>query len=89
MAAAQSTRSVEEIWSHAAMAEEDKHLDTGTWRKTIRATCPECGKPLATDAKFCLECGAKLVDDARCPQCGKKLQPGAKFCAECGYKLAK
>lgn len=87
MSAAQSSRSVEEIWAHAAMAEEDKHLGTENWRKNIRASCPECGKSLATDAKFCPECGAKLVDDSKCPQCGTKLQPGAKFCAECGFKI--
>ena len=87
MAAAQASRSVEEVWAKAAMAEEDKHLDEQTWRKTIRATCPECGKPLATDAKFCPECGAKIVFEAKCSKCGAKLQSNAKFCAECGAKV--
>lgn len=86
MSAAQSSRSVEEIWAHAAMAEEDKKLGKEYWRETIRASCPECNAPLASNAKFCPECGAKLKGNAHCTECGAKLQPGAKFCAECGTK---
>lgn len=87
MAAAQSSRSVEEVWAHAAMAEEDKKLTTEDWREGITATCPNCEKPLATNAKFCPECGYSLKPKDKCPQCGAKLLPGAKFCAECGKKL--
>jgi membrane protease subunit (stomatin/prohibitin family) len=87
MSAAQASRSVEEVWAHAAMAEEDKHLDEKEWRETIRATCPSCEAPLATNAKFCPECGAKLQSAARCTHCGTKLNPGAKFCPECGEKV--
>jgi len=60
MAAAQASRSVEEVWAHAAMAEEDKKLDKEQWREKIRATCPNCEAPLASNAKFCPECGTKL-----------------------------
>lgn len=88
MAAAQSSRSVEEVWAHAAMAEEDKKLGAENWRETIRATCPECGKPLAANTKFCPECGAKVKTSTHCTECGAKLQPGAKFCGECGAKVA-
>ena len=38
MSAAQASRSVEEVWAHAAMAEEDKKLAQGNWRETIRAS---------------------------------------------------
>ncbi|NMC77760.1 MAG: zinc ribbon domain-containing protein [Chloroflexi bacterium] len=86
MSAAQASRSVEEIWAHAAMAEEDKKLAKENWRETIRASCPECGAPLATNAKFCPECGAELKATTFCAECGAKLQPGAKFCSECGAK---
>ncbi len=86
MAMAQSERSVEEIHAHAAMAEEDKKLGLENWRETIRATCPKCGIPLATHAKFCPECGAKIASDVTCKSCGAKLTPGAKFCPECGEK---
>lgn len=84
MSAAQASRSVEEVWAHAAMAEEDKKLGKEHWRETIRATCPNCEAPLAVNAKFCPECGAKLKDVSKCAQCGAKLTPGAKFCPECG-----
>ncbi|HPH94398.1 MAG TPA: zinc ribbon domain-containing protein [Anaerolineaceae bacterium] len=86
MSAAQASHSVQEIWAHAAMAEEDKKLAEGNWNETIRASCPECNTPLATNAKFCPNCGAKLKVAQHCTQCGAKLQPGAKFCAECGTK---
>ncbi len=87
MSAAQSSRSVEEVWAHAAMAEEDKKLAEGNWSETIHASCPECSAPLATNAKFCPECGAKLKVSKHCPECGAKLQPKAKFCADCGHKV--
>lgn len=85
MAAAQASKSVEEIWAHAAMADEDKKLSAENWREGVRATCPNCEAPLATNAKFCPECGAKL-GASHCTECGAKLTPGAKFCAECGNK---
>ena len=87
MSAAQSSRSVEEVWAHAAMSEEDKKLAEGNWRETIRASCPECGEPQATNAKFCPGCGAKLKTQEHCTECGAKLQPNAKFCADCGHKV--
>ena len=87
MAAAQASRSVEEVWAHAAMSEEDKKLAGGNWRDNIRASCPECETPLQSNAKFCPECGAQLKAKTECSSCGEKLTPGAKFCPECGQKL--
>ncbi len=86
MSAAQASRSVEEVWAHAAMAEEDKHLDEKEWRETIHASCPNCEAPLAVNAKFCPECGAKIKAVQRCKHCKSPLTPGAKFCPECGEK---
>jgi hypothetical protein len=86
MAAAQADKSVEEVWAHAAMAEEDKHLATADWRAGITASCPTCGASQASNAKFCSACGADLKTGKHCTQCGAKLQPEAKFCAECGAK---
>jgi len=88
MSAAQASRSVEEVWAHAAMAEEDKKLGEENWRETIRATCPKCGASLAGNVKFCPECGASVKSASHCTQCGAKLQPGAKFCGECGAKAS-
>jgi len=87
MSAAQASRSVEEVWAHAAMAEEDKHLAKENWRETIRASCPECEHPLEGNLKFCPNCGAKLKGVAHCTECGAKLNPKAKFCGECGAKV--
>jgi membrane protease subunit (stomatin/prohibitin family) len=88
MSAAQASRSVEEVWAHAAMAEEDKKLGKENWRETIRASCPNCEKPLATNAKFCPECGHRLKAADRCAHCDTKLTPDAKFCPECGEKTS-
>ena len=87
MSAAQASRSVEEVWAHAAMAEEDKKLAKENWRETIRASCPKCEAPLAANAKFCPECGEQLKTKTFCPGCGAQQKPGSKFCAECGEKL--
>jgi membrane protease subunit (stomatin/prohibitin family) len=87
MSAAQASRSVEEVWAHAKMAEEDKKLAEGNWRETIVASCPNCGAPQATNAKFCPECGTKIKTSETCSKCGAKLTAGAKFCPECGEKV--
>jgi hypothetical protein len=87
MSAAQASRSVEEVWAHAAMAEEDKKLAKENWRETIRAACPKCEHPLEVNAAFCPSCGEKLKRTAFCAECGEKLTPDAKFCAGCGKKV--
>ncbi len=50
--------------------------------------CAKCGATLAAGAKFCLECGEKVVPAGQviCPQCGKTI-PKGKFCMECGHKF--
>jgi membrane protease subunit (stomatin/prohibitin family) len=87
MAAAQASRTTQEIWEHSQVAEEDRAmLKEENWRAGVRATCPKCNAPLAKDAKFCPECGAAIQADKFCTKCGAKLAVGAKFCAECGTK---
>ena len=49
-------------------------------------TCPQCKRPTPPDAKFCPECGVKLI--AACPACGVENAPGSKFCDSCGTPLA-
>jgi len=88
MAAAQSSRTVEEIWAHSKMAEDDREmLKESSWRAGVTATCPECEAPLPKNVKFCPECGAKIAAQQHCTECGTKLSPGAKFCPECGAKV--
>jgi len=77
---------VEEVWAHAKMAEEDKHLTEADWREGIRATCPKCEAPLEGNVKFCPQCGAKIRDKKVCGQCGASIEVNAKFCPECGAK---
>ncbi|MBQ7177965.1 MAG: SPFH domain-containing protein [Victivallales bacterium] len=55
------------------------------------AVCAKCGAKLPQNAKFCLECGEKVVQpevaEVTCPKCGAKVKQG-KFCLECGAPLA-
>src|SRR5262249_44736196 len=44
--------------------------------------CPRCQHENPSQAKFCLECGARFAQ--RCTQCGTDLPASAKFCLECG-----
>lgn len=53
--------------------------------------CGKCGAVLMQNAKFCLECGEKVVltgdlNLIDCPKCGAKVARG-KFCLECGSPL--
>jgi membrane protease subunit (stomatin/prohibitin family) len=54
------------------------------------AKCAKCGAALPANAKFCLECGEKVVSVSEetvvCPECGKTVAKG-KFCPECGHKF--
>ncbi len=89
MAAAQASRTTEEIWAHSKMAQEDREmLKESSWREGARATCPQCSAPLAAKVKFCPECGARILVQKHCAECGAKLAPGVKFCTECGAKAA-
>ncbi len=62
---------------------------TATFRQK-KIKCPNCENELPENAKFCLECGTKIVNLADnemiCPECGKKTSKG-KFCMECGQPL--
>ena len=46
--------------------------------------CPNCQSQNPPTAKFCLECGNRLVV---CPNCGTVNYPFAKYCIECGVPL--
>lgn len=58
--------------------------------KQQTSKCLKCGSVLPENAKFCLECGAKVEmlseNEMMCPKCGNKT-PKGKFCVECGAKL--
>jgi class 3 adenylate cyclase/tetratricopeptide (TPR) repeat protein len=46
--------------------------------------CPNCQTLNPVNAKFCLECGNRLI---ACTNCGTVNLPIAKFCIECGTAL--
>ena len=48
--------------------------------------CPRCRHENPPEAKFCLDCGARLT--AACSNCGSPVPASAKFCAECGQPTA-
>ena len=58
--------------------------------------CPECGVYLPEGAKFCEECGHRIIEEPKpvakprplfCPNCGNMLKEGIKFCGKCGTKI--
>lgn len=61
--------------------------NSATDNSSSTITCPDCGKQIPSNAKFCLECGTKIEilneNEMICPVCGKKT-PKGKFCIECG-----
>ena len=48
--------------------------------------CSRCQHDNPSNAKFCLECGARLT--LLCAKCQSELPSGAKFCLECGEPVA-
>jgi len=49
--------------------------------------CPKCGAANLKNAKFCSECGGKMVVAGKCPKCSADVTSKSKFCPECGEKL--
>lgn len=49
--------------------------------------CPKCGAQVRKGAKFCPECGSKMISTVKCPKCGAEVRASAKFCPECGSKM--
>lgn len=47
-------------------------------------TCKNCGASLPPYAKFCMECGAALMQ--KCLKCNADIPQGSKFCPLCGEK---
>ena len=47
--------------------------------------CPVCGATNKAEAKFCVGCGNKLIEeDMMLCSCGAKIKKTAKFCPSCG-----
>ena len=54
-------------------------------------TCVKCGTSLPKDAKFCFQCGEKVVIPQKifCANCGNEMPPEANFCTKCGTRREK
>ncbi len=50
--------------------------------------CPDCGKKVSDEARYCVFCGHALKQLVRqnlvpCPSCGEFIEPGAEKCESC------
>ena len=54
-------------------------------------TCVKCGTSLPKDAKFCFQCGEKVVIPQKifCANRGNEMPPEANFCTKCGTRREK
>jgi membrane protease subunit (stomatin/prohibitin family) len=48
--------------------------------------CPDCGRKVPDDARFCPWCGHQQLVQQQCAGCAKNLPPSARFCPLCGEK---
>jgi uncharacterized OB-fold protein len=88
ISAQQSAKALEKIQSDISADSEDEAVVNSVGKTKIKASCPQCNAPLATNTKFCPECGTKIQEKKFCAECGATLTPGVKFCPECGTKAA-
>ena len=49
--------------------------------------CPQCGKYVAADRTYCMNCGVTL--GVRCMNCRGVMPLGAKTCTECGHSFVR
>lgn len=58
--------------------------------QTIRVDimhCSQCNSSLPASAKFCSECGTKVLPKGICAACNSKFPKNAKFCPKCGLAI--
>jgi DNA-directed RNA polymerase subunit RPC12/RpoP len=63
---------------------------------TSGIVCPNCRSVNPEGNAFCMNCGAKLVEQAEviettatfCSQCNTEIPAGSQFCPGCGHKVA-
>jgi hypothetical protein len=62
------------------------HLLLPTALHGVLMKCERCQHANPANAKFCVECGARLAQT--CANCWSELPASAKFCLECGERVA-
>lgn len=50
--------------------------------------CKNCNTPVEDNAKFCSNCGAKIVNNILCSKCKKEISSDSFFCEHCGASLS-
>lgn len=73
--------------SSKSIAAEPKPKNSNSVKEVV--ACSECSANLPAGAKFCLECGTKVLPKGVCFACNAKLPEKAKFCSECGTPAGK
>ena len=81
---AQADKSVEEVWAHAKMAEEDKHLTEADWREGITASCPPAAHPRRPTPGSAPSAGRTSRQRSAARRAGRSSEPSARFCSGCG-----
>ena len=80
-----------DVESKGAGPEDEIERQVQALRRSAKAqdelACPQCGKAVKANTKFCPGCGADL--SLLCTQCGAGYNPGDRFCAQCGTALEK
>ncbi len=54
-----------------------------------KVACPNCGKMIGKNVKFCPECGKSTKATVKSAKCGAEVDAKAKFCSECGNPMGK
>lgn len=66
----------------------NKAMQADESSKTSRIRCQSCQSEIASQSKFCPECGSKLEQSRSCPDCGKAVSKQSKYCPDCGKNLS-
>lgn len=74
--------------SFASLNQPNNNTQAAPQTKAPEILCPKCNKPLPENAKFCLECGERILpsNSIICPECSNVVTKG-KFCPECGHRF--
>ncbi len=73
-----------------ASIEEQQEEYTNIVREGSSCLCSRCGAELVSLDKFCIACGAPVMqreERPKCPRCGTAITNEHVFCALCGYDL--